>query len=79
MGVEMFLDRWLVVIYSEGVAYLYDTQPSPTINPHGKKKQQAAAVLRSCLDLKTGIWASYTISLDWMANKLILVIARSIP
>ncbi|KAF8799248.1 hypothetical protein BYT27DRAFT_7202411 [Phlegmacium glaucopus] len=76
IGMEMFLDRWLVVVYAEGVAYLYDTQPTPTINLQGEKNHQVA-VLRGCLALETGIWASYACSLDLMANKLVFVIAPS--
>lgn len=78
MALKMFLDRWLVAVYSEGVVYLYDTQPTPTINPHGEKNHQTA-VLRSRLDLESGIWTSYAVSLDSTANKLVLATASSIP
>jgi hypothetical protein len=81
MGLEIFLDRWLLVIYSEGAAYLYDLKPTPapTANPHDEKNHQAPAVLRSSLDLRLGIWDSYAISFDFMANKLFFGLARSVP
>ena len=68
MGVQMFLDRWLVAVYSRGPVYLYDTQPTPP-------NHRAPAILRSYLDLKDGVCNSYTISLDSMANKLVLAVS----
>lgn len=82
MGLEIFLDRWLIVIYSEGVVYLYDIQPTSTINSQGGNNPQAAdAILRSSLVLKSGVWAcsSYAISLDRKANKLVLAMAHNNP
>ncbi len=30
---EMFLDRWLLVIYAEGLVYLLDTVSDPMVQP----------------------------------------------
>ena len=81
MGVEIFLDRWLVVAYSGGAVYLYDIHPTPTpsSNPHDEEDHQATVVLRSCLKLNLGgIW-SYVISFDSIAKKLFLALGRSVP
>ena len=79
IGIEIFLDRWLLAIYSECVVYLYDTQPTPTIDPHGKKGHQAPAILRSSLESKSNVWNSYGIALDRTTNKLILALSHSDP
>ncbi|KAF8159905.1 hypothetical protein B0H34DRAFT_705310 [Crassisporium funariophilum] len=72
-GMDMVLDRWLVVVYSEGAVYLYDTQVSNLGEP-GKH-----VVLRASLDLPWGIMSSHAISLDSTNQKLVLAIACSMP
>lgn len=81
MGINIFLDRWLVITYSEGVVYLYDTQPTPTpaTDTHDAKDPQDDVILRTALELNLGIWASYAVSVDLIANKLFLAIACPIP
>jgi hypothetical protein len=81
MGLNVFLDRWLVVLYFEGAVYLYDTHAAgqssnSSITKHTRRRP---IVLRSSLFIETSRWTSYSLQLDCSCKSLFLALSRSAP
>ncbi|KAF9482528.1 hypothetical protein BDN70DRAFT_874871 [Pholiota conissans] len=86
MGMKLFLDRWLVVVYYEGAAYLYDTQPNQksAINElpfvsEGKANVNCTPVLRAQLFLESGLWITHVAAVDSESQTIFLALSRSVP
>ena len=73
MGMQLFLERWLLVVYSEGAIYVYDTKSTES------EEAASGGVLRARVDLQGGLWSSYVASLDSSGEKIVVAIARSVP
>ncbi|KDR67709.1 hypothetical protein GALMADRAFT_257992 [Galerina marginata CBS 339.88] len=77
MGLRMFLDRWLLALYSEGVVHLYDTQPQ------GKSRRdiegEIAPVLRaSLIQEMPNLWTSFAARMDPSGETLVLALSCSL-
>ena len=77
MGLDIFLDRWLVVLYFEGAIYLYDTHGTGQSNNSGINRRPV--VLRSSLSTEASLWTSYTLQLDCSCKSLFIALSRSTP
>ncbi|KIK05039.1 hypothetical protein K443DRAFT_675504 [Laccaria amethystina LaAM-08-1] len=73
MGMQLFLERWLLVVYSEGAIYVFDTKSTES------EGAASGGVLRARVDLQGGLWSSYVASLDSSGEKIVVAIARSVP
>lgn len=87
MGMKLFLDRWLMVVYFEGAAYLYDTQPEDqsASNPISERQYDTTnsiartPVLRAALYLESGLWITHVTAIDQKGEILYLALSRSAP
>jgi hypothetical protein len=81
MGLNIFLDRWLVVLYFEGAVYLYDTHATGQSSNSSRTEntRHRPVVLRSSLFIETSLWTSYSLQLDCSGKFLFLALSRSAP
>ena len=88
MGVKLFLDRWLVVVYFEGAVYLYDTQPpdilaSPSASGYLSDSEsrpfRRMPILRGTGFLESGLWITHAVSIDLKGETIFLALSRSAP
>jgi hypothetical protein len=81
MGLQIFLDRWLVALYFEGAVYLYDTHAARSSSDGDIKKHTTCqpVVLRCSLFLEASPWTSYSLQLDSSCKTLFLALSRSTP
>lgn len=83
LGMQLFLDRWLLVVYAEGVANFYDVgnPDEPMVVDLGdmlvddNSTPARRKVLRAQLDREP--WSSYYAAYDEVASQILLFVARS--
>lgn len=68
LGIELYLDKWLLSVYSDGLVYLWDVANSSIVNP---------GVRCASLDLGSRGWTSYVSSLDASNTSIFLAVTRS--
>ncbi|PPR04314.1 hypothetical protein CVT24_013387 [Panaeolus cyanescens] len=84
LGMQLFLDRWLVVVYADGVANLYDVSDGNAtqvvtggVGYSGKESDASSArrtTLRTQLDREP--WNSFATAYDEHSARILLVVAR---
>lgn len=81
MGLDLFLDRWLVALYFEGGVYLYDTYAAGQSSNSrlAQNTRRRPVVLRSSLSTETSLWTSYSLQLDCSCKILFLALSQSTP
>lgn len=89
MGMKLFLDRWLMIVYYEGAAYLYDTRPvyhpvqsslpGSQFEPTGRTNTNSRPILRAELFLESGLWITHVAAVDSAEQRLFLSLSRSVP
>ncbi|TFK39490.1 hypothetical protein BDQ12DRAFT_712178 [Crucibulum laeve] len=77
LGMQVFLDRWLLVVYSEGIIRLRDMSLYPpsrlSLYPWGSEHNDAV------LSLGSPRWTSYTATLNRSKSNIILAITQALP
>ncbi|KJA27954.1 hypothetical protein HYPSUDRAFT_34195 [Hypholoma sublateritium FD-334 SS-4] len=84
MGVKLFLDRWLLVVYFEGGVYLYDTQPPDPVtssfsSASTSRLSRRVPILRAARFLDSGLWITHAVSIDLKGQTIFLALSRSAP
>lgn len=77
LGLQIFLDRWLLVVYSEGIIHLWDILGGS--DPGRGSKIGSEPKKLPTLDLGSKRWTSYTACLDSSKQKIFLAFTRALP
>lgn len=70
LGLELFLDRWLISIYADGLVYLWDTDADIT---------SLLDSLCAVLHRNTDHWSSFAASIQDSGDSIILALASEPP
>jgi len=73
LGLELFVDRWLLVIYGEGAVYLYDLQP---LSGNGNEHNREPELRTFCLLQASRQWTSYCAVVDHKGKELVVALSH---
>ncbi|KAF9448928.1 hypothetical protein P691DRAFT_813357 [Macrolepiota fuliginosa MF-IS2] len=79
---EMYLDRWLLVIYAEGLVYLWDTQANPMTPPGRLGTTSRARICAKLMDEdkdRQGRWTSCAAQVTEDGQKLVVLLNLKAP
>lgn len=70
LGMQVILDRWLVLVYGEGVIQLHDMWDDDSLDPVAEIEWDRAPGSQ---------WSSYGVNLDIASERIIIATARCVP
>ncbi|KAJ3515810.1 hypothetical protein NLJ89_g1533 [Agrocybe chaxingu] len=77
LGLHLLREQWLLVVYAEGAAYLYDTEAGGHSKLNRGRLGRSGPLLRASLTVEATIWASHAVSFDQAKHRLFVSFSRS--